>query len=100
MFEAVGGADVATLARRTVAASGASTAIAAIATSAVLHSAATWAANETKDWNTQISLANIITNAVAFATGAVGGLLAGGSTPIDALTGAAAASVIQLNNMR
>lgn len=99
MFEAAGSADVATLARRTVAASDVSTAIAGIATSAVLHSAATWAVNETKDWNTQIALANIITNTVASAAGAVGGLAAGGSTSIDALTGAAAASAIQQNNM-
>lgn len=99
LLEAAGSAGVAALGHGNVAASGVGTAIAGIATSAALPSAAAWAVSETKDRNTQIALANIITNTVASAAGAVGGLAAGGSTSIDALTGAAAASAIQQNNM-
>ncbi|WP_234448317.1 hypothetical protein [Komagataeibacter oboediens] len=99
LMEAAGNAGVAALGHGNVAAAGIGTASAGIATSAILPSAVAWAVSETKDRDTEIALANIITNTVASAAGAAGGLAAGGSTSIDALTGAAAASAIQQNNM-
>ncbi|EGG78634.1 Filamentous hemagglutinin [Gluconacetobacter sp. SXCC-1] len=99
LMEAAGNAGVAALGNGNVAAAGIGTASAGLATSAILPSAAAWAVRQSGNLDTEIALTNIITNAVASAAGAAGGLTAGGSTSIDALTGAAAASAIQQNNM-